>query len=191
MKLYCATKNQGKLREFRHASGEFEIDTLPGIANILAPEETGSTFEENARLKAEYYSRFAPGLLFADDSGLAVDALNGAPGVYSARFAGEHAGDAANNALLLERMKGVTNRGAKFLCVIALAEAGRTLAVFSGSVEGEILDSPRGSNGFGYDPLFFYPPFQLTVAEIDEARKLTVSHRGLALETMFQYLRRR
>src|SRR5277367_3339489 len=124
MKVYCATGNPGKLREFQLA-GELlniDIEPLPGLNNIAPPEETGTTFEENARLKAAYYSRFAPGLLFADDSGLAVDALGGAPGVYSARYAGEHATDEANNRLVLERLGNNTNRTARFVCVIALAQ---------------------------------------------------------------------
>ncbi len=190
-RVHCATGNAGKLREFRLAAEILGVDVqaLPGLKDIVAPEETGATFEENARLKAEYYSRFADGPLFADDSGLEVVALGGAPGVLSARFAGLHAGDAANNALLLERMTHVENRTARFVCVIALAEAGLTVKTFRGSVEGEILREARGSEGFGYDPLFYYPPFECTFAEVEGVSKFDVSHRGAALRAMVEYLR--
>jgi len=189
MKLFCATGNAGKLREFQLAARLFNIDIepLPGLKSIVAPEETGATFEENARLKAAYYSGFATGPLFADDSGLEVDALQGAPGVFSARFAGEHADTAANNALLLNRLGNETHRNARFVCVIALAEAGVAVASFRGEVEGTILREPRGAGGFGYDPLFYYPPFDCTFSEMDEARKFAVSHRGAAFRQLLQY----
>ena len=183
MKLYCATGNAGKLREFQLAAGgEFEIEALTGIA---APDETGATFEENAAEKAIYYSRFAPGLLFADDSGLEVEALGGAPGIHSARYAGN---DAANNARVLRELEGVANRGARFVSVIALAEAGALVKTFRGEVEGEILLAPQGSGGFGYDPLFFYPPFACSLAEVPLERKHSVSHRGKALDQMLEWL---
>lgn len=195
MKLYCATTNPGKLREFRliveHFGGDrITVDTLPNIADIAAPEETGSTFEENAALKAVYYSQFASGPLFADDSGLAVDALNGEPGVYSARFAGEHAGDAANNQLLLERLHGVHNRTARFVCVIALAEAGEVKGLWRGEVEGRIInDKQGGTEGFGYDPLFYFEPISATFGQVPAEKKLLVSHRSKALEAMIKALR--
>jgi XTP/dITP diphosphohydrolase len=190
LKIYCATGNAGKLREFQLAGQLLHIDIqpVPDLQSIVAPEETGATFEENATLKAAYYSQFAPGPLFADDSGLEVDALNGAPGVYSARYAGVHATDAENNALLLERLSADSNRTARFVCVIALAEAGVAGASFRGEVEGAILHEPRGPGGFGYDPLFYYPPFGRSLAEVDETRKFAVSHRGAALRAMLQYL---
>lgn len=190
MKIYCATGNAGKLREFQHA-GEvlgIDIEPLANLKSIEAPEEHGATFEENARLKAEYYSRFAPGPLFADDSGLEVDGLGGEPGVRSARYAGPEANDTANNRLLLERLGDRTDRTARFVCVIALAEGGRTIQTFRGTVEGEILREPRGAGGFGYDPLFYFPPFRCTFGEVDEARKFEVSHRGKALREMLNYL---
>jgi XTP/dITP diphosphohydrolase len=189
LKIYCASGNPGKLREFRLAAELLNIDVepLPGLKSMIAPEETGATFEENARLKATYYSEFAPGLLFADDSGLEVDALHGEPGVFSARFAGEHADVAANNALLLSRLADEPNRGARFVCVIALAEAGVVKASFRGEVEGTILHQPHGAGGFGYDPLFYYPPFKCTFSEMDEARKFAVSHRGAAFRKLLQY----
>jgi len=190
MKIYCATGNPGKLREFRLAGQVLNIDVepLPGLKSILAPEETGDTFEANAILKAEYYSRFAPGLLFADDSGLEVDALQGAPGVYSARYAGEHATDEDNNRLLLRNLASAASRTARFVCVIALAEEGKVVQTFRGTVEGEILHEAKGPGGFGYDPLFFYPPFNCSFGEVEGERKFDVSHRGNALRQMLGYL---
>jgi len=152
--IYCATSNPGKLREFQRAAADFDIRALP--AKPEPPEETGATFEENAELKAVYYSRFADGPLFADDSGLEVDALGGEPGVHSARYAGPEATDAQNNALLLDRLKSAANRTGRFVCVIALAEKGKLIRTFRGAVEGRILDAPRGVGGFGYDPLFYH-----------------------------------
>ncbi|HYA17084.1 MAG TPA: RdgB/HAM1 family non-canonical purine NTP pyrophosphatase [Bryobacteraceae bacterium] len=190
MILYCASGNPGKLREF-HLAGEvlgIDIEPLPGLKSIMAPEETGATFEENACLKAAYYSRFAPGPVFADDSGLAVDALDGAPGVLSARYAGENATDDANNRLLLERLRGVENRAARFVCVIALAERGEVLRTFRGEVIGRILDEARGPGGFGYDPLFYYERFGCTFGEVSDERKFGVSHRGNALRKMLEFL---
>ena len=189
MKLYCATHNAGKLREFQSAAGEIEIAVLPGLAGMRAPEEDGATFEANARLKAAYYSREAGDLVFADDSGLVVDSLAGEPGVCSARYAGAGASDAANRKLLLERMTGVTTRRARFECVIAVARKGNVLATFAGAVEGEILTSARGTGGFGYDPLFFYPPLGRTLAEIETEEKFAISHRGAALRQLFAWVR--
>ena len=193
MKLYCATTNPGKLREFRlivqHFGAErVTVDTLENIRDIEPPEETGATFEENAAIKAVYYSRFASGPLFADDSGLAVDALGGAPGVYSARYAGEHAGDAANNQLLFDNLRGIENRTARFVCVIALAEAGVLKGHWRGEVEGRIIDDLRGSEGFGYDPLFYFEPFGKTFGQVPAEKKLLVSHRSKAIELMLKSL---
>jgi XTP/dITP diphosphohydrolase len=189
LKLYCATTNPGKLREFQMAfQGSMQVQSLPDLARIEAPAETGATFEENAVQKALYYSRHCDGCLFVDDSGLQVDALGGAPGVYSARFAGPHATDAANNRLLLDKMQGVTDRTARFVCVVALAEAGRMVQTFRGEVEGRLLEAPRGANGFGYDPLFFYPPFGCSFGEAPLERKMEVSHRAQALGKMRAYL---
>ncbi len=189
MKLYCATTNPGKLREFQ-VSADPEIETLPGVAEIAAPEETGATFEENAVLKAVYYSRFADGLVFADDSGLVVDALGGAPGVHSARYAGEGADSQANNALLLAKMRGQRERSCRFVCVVALARGGALVRTFEGQVEGQLLEEGRGEGGFGYDPLFYFPAYGCTLAEVDAARKLDVSHRGKAFAGLLAYLRR-
>ena len=169
-------------------AGSIDVQPLPNLASIEPPEETGATFEDNSVQKALYYSNFCDGYLFADDSGLAVDALNGAPGVYSARYAGPAATDAANNQLLLDRMSGVASRTAQFVCVVALARAGRLVHTFRGEVEGRLLEQPRGKNGFGYDPLFFYPPFGCTFGEAPLERKMEVSHRAKALAALHTYL---
>ena len=190
IQLYCATGNAGKLREFQIAArhAPVEIQLLPGFRELPPAVEDGITFEENAIRKALHYAPRVEGWLFADDSGLEVDALNGAPGVYSARFAGPDATDEANNRLLLEKLRAVEGMNfpfpARFLCRIALAERDRILGVYSGCVEGVILENPRGRSGFGYDPLFYYPPFGCTFGEADAARKFDVSHRGQALRAM-------
>jgi XTP/dITP diphosphohydrolase len=189
LRLYCATTNPGKLREFRIAlDARFEVDTLPGLAEIPPCEETGVTFEENAVEKALYYSKHCGEYLFVDDSGLEVDALGGAPGVYSARFAGPDATDEANNQLVLDRMRGVRDRPARFVCVVALAREGELIHTFRGEVEGRLAEEPRGANGFGYDPLFFYPPFGCTFGEALLERKMGVSHRAAALGVMQEWL---
>jgi XTP/dITP diphosphohydrolase len=187
--LYCATTNPGKLREFRLLAQGVEIQALDRLREIPPPEENGVTFEENAQQKALYYARFTSSWLFAEDSGLEVDALGGAPGIYSARFSGFGATDDANNALLIERMRGVENRAARYVCVTALVHDSHLVQTFRGIVEGEIVDSPRGSNGFGYDPLFFYPPFGKTFGEASAEAKMRVSHRGRAVSAMLDYLR--
>lgn len=185
-RLYCATGNPGKLREFRLAAGHapVEIELVPGFRELPPAVEDGATFEENAIKKALHYGAHVEGPMFADDSGLEVDALGGAPGVYSARYAGPHAGDEANNRLLLENLRGVADRAARFVCAIALVEGGRVRGVYHGAVEGRILDEPRGLRGFGYDPLFFHPPFGCTFGEADDERKFSVSHRGQALRAL-------
>jgi XTP/dITP diphosphohydrolase len=190
LKLYCATTNPGKLREFQIALRDaVQLEPLSDLKSIPPPDETGLTFEANAKQKAIYYSKHCDGYLFVDDSGLEVDALGGAPGVYSARFAGPNATDAANNQLLLDRMRGVTNRTACFVCVVALAGSGHLVRTFRGEVEGRLLEAPRGTNGFGYDPLFFYPPFGCTFGEAALERKMEVSHRAKALALLRAYLK--
>ncbi len=190
MTIYCATGNAGKLREFQLAAraAGIEIALVPGFREIPPCIEDGATFAENAAKKALYYGAYAPGMVFADDSGLVVDALDGAPGVYSARFAGPDANDGANNRLLLEKLRGVTNRSARFVCVIALAAGGEVRGLYTASVEGLIIDEPRGAGGFGYDPLFFYPPYGRTFGEASEEQKLRVSHRGQAFRKMLESL---
>jgi XTP/dITP diphosphohydrolase len=198
IRLQCATGNAGKLKEFRLAAGlaPVEIELLPSYREIPPCVEDGQTFEENAAIKALHYGRHASGLLFADDSGLEVDALGGAPGVFSARFSQRNpplAGpplpiDQANNRLLLEKLRGVETRGARFVCAIALAEGSQVRGVWRGSVDGIILHDPRGAGGFGYDPLFFCPPLGCTFGEATEDQKFTVSHRGQALRAMLAAL---
>ena len=191
MVLYAATKNKGKLQEFLRASADsglsdLKIVALPVLGEVDPPEETGSSFEENAAIKAQYYSGFADGLVFADDSGLEMDLLGGAPGVYSARYAGPEATDAENNELLLRNLNGTRERTARFVCAIALARAGKVLLTASGTVEGEILTEPRGGGGFGYDPLFFCPDLGCTFAEAGHEQKFQLSHRGRAFRRLLQ-----
>jgi XTP/dITP diphosphohydrolase len=189
MILYCATTNAGKIREIRRAAqGLLEIEPLPGLGGVPAPAETGVTFEENAVQKALYYAQFTPGWIFAEDSGIEVTALGGAPGVYSARFAGADATDAANNELLMERMRGEANRRARYVSAIALAHAGQIVRTFAGTVEGTLTGAPRGTGGFGYDPYFFYAPFGCTFGEAPLEDKMKVSHRARALELLFTWL---
>jgi XTP/dITP diphosphohydrolase len=193
MLIYAATTNEGKLHEFLNASSTgpvlgLRIEALPAIKELTPPDETGTIFEENAAIKAQYYSRFTNDLVFADDSGLEVDALQGAPGVYSARYAAVGAGDQANNYLLLKNMTDKTQRTGRFVCAIALAQSGVLLTTTRGAVEGEILTSPRGQGGFGYDPLFLYPPYGQTFAEIGHDLKFEASHRGKAFRALLEYL---
>ncbi|MFZ0640711.1 MAG: RdgB/HAM1 family non-canonical purine NTP pyrophosphatase [Candidatus Acidiferrales bacterium] len=194
VKLLLASSNASKLREYRSlAAGcarEIAIDLLPGFSESPAFSEDAPTFAENAAGKALHYSGFAREIVFADDSGLVVAALGGAPGVRSARYAGENASDAQRNAKLLAEMRGKSGeaRKAKFVCVIAAAKQGKMLAVVSDSVEGAIANEPRGSNGFGYDPLFYFAPHKKTFAELTEAEKNRFSHRGKAFRNLHEAL---
>jgi XTP/dITP diphosphohydrolase len=203
LRLYAATTSQGKLRDFRTAAlaHGLDIDSLPALASIPAPEEDGATFAANATLKAVYYSRFAPGcLVLADDSGLEVDALDGAPGVRSARFAADTGlvdspdandnTDVWNNIVLLQRLAGIPleKRAARYRCVLAAAQDGTALHSAEGAVEGVILEAPRGTGGFGYDPLFYLPELGKTMAEIDLETKLSLSHRGRAITALLPML---
>lgn len=193
MTLHCATTNAGKLAEFRlaadrHGGRRWRLEPLPGLERLPACEENGATFEANAVAKALHYGALCAGWLFADDSGLEVEALGGEPGVRSARYAGPGAGDEDNNRLLLSRLRGVLDRRARFVCVAALSRDGRLVRAFRGELEGLLLEAPRGEGGFGYDPLFLHPPLGATLAELDAGRKLMVSHRGRALAAMFQFL---
>jgi XTP/dITP diphosphohydrolase len=187
MIVYCATSNAGKLREFQSAAPDFGVRALPDPPP--PPVEHGDTFEANAIEKARAYGAQVDGYLFADDSGLKVDALGGEPGVHSARYAGPNASDEENNALLLERLRGIGNRTARFVCVIALVRGGALIKTFRGAVEGRIIDAPRGSGGFGYDPLFYCEAFGCTFGEAAIDQKMRVSHRAIALKAMFTYLR--
>lgn len=200
--VWIATSNPGKLRDFAGAAAGFgiEIRGIPNFANLPPVVEDGSTFEANARKKAEAYSRYVPGeIVLADDSGLEVDALGGAPGVHSARYAAdlphlanENTDDEANNGRLLRELKNVPpeKRTARFVCVIAAARDGKTLELFRGQAEGIILDAPRGTNGFGYDPLFFFPQIGKTFAELKAEEKANYSHRGAAFRKALAWLRK-
>jgi XTP/dITP diphosphohydrolase len=203
LRLYAATTSQGKLRDFRTAAAAHSlvIEPLPELREIPAPEEDGLTFAANAMLKAVYYSRFAPGeLVVADDSGLEVDALDGAPGVRSARFAAD-AGikdspdandntDVWNNLVLLQRLIRLPDapRTARYRCVLVAARDGVPLHTAEGAVQGLILDAPRGTGGFGYDPLFYLPELDKTMAELDLETKHTLSHRGRAIAALLAML---
>jgi XTP/dITP diphosphohydrolase len=193
-RIVIATSNGGKLRDFAGAAASLDIEvaSIPNFASLPAVVEDGLTFEENARKKAESYSRAVPGeIVLADDSGLEVDALNGAPGVHSARYAADaphlmdnNTDDEANNARLLRELKDVPpdKRSGRFVCVIAAARDGRTLRVFRGEAEGTILNRPRGTNGFGYDPLFYFPHVEKAFAELTPEEKAQYSHRGAAFK---------
>ncbi|MBI2677621.1 MAG: RdgB/HAM1 family non-canonical purine NTP pyrophosphatase [Candidatus Koribacter versatilis] len=202
--IYLATSNSGKLRDFAGAAAVYgiELDALPGFASLPLVEESGVTFDANARLKAEAYSRHAPeqhAIVLADDSGLEVDALGGAPGVASARYAAmatdpgftANSGDAENNARLLRELATTpeAERTARFVCVIAAARAGQILATFRGEAPGRILTAPRGTRGFGYDPLFYSVRLKKTFAELSPEEKAAVSHRGLALARFLDWSR--
>ena len=204
LRLYAATTSAGKPRDFRTAAQAYSvnIEPLPAIESITAPEENGDTFLANAATKAVYYSRFAPGeLVVADDSGLEVDALGGAPGVRSARFAADSGlvdspdandnTDVWNNMLLLQKLDGIPAalRTARYHCTLVVARDGEVVQVADGTVEGLILDAPRGTGGFGYDPLFYLPELGKTMAEIDLETKLSLSHRGKAMEELLRHLR--
>jgi XTP/dITP diphosphohydrolase len=196
MVLYAATSNQGKLAEFaKSPSGAgVEVLALPGLKEMPEPVEDASTFMGNAEKKAIAYSLMAPGLLvFADDSGIEADALGGDPGVRSARFAddmnfepGIGTKDERNNRCLLSLLAALPNasRSGRFVCALALARDGEVLLRAEGVCEGEILTEPRGSNGFGYDPLFLIPSLALTTAELDPATKWQLSHRGNAFRAL-------
>ena len=222
--LYLASSNPGKVREFSAAASArgILVEPLPQFESLPACIEDGRTFEENARKKALHYSRYACGPIFADDSGISVDALLGAPGVFSARFAGPRATDDENNRKLLAELRRVNEelrtvdefiegweihrtslegravarapeyqpirRSAHYVCVIALAQGDRILCVTEGKADGVILDEPRGTGGFGYDPYFFYPPLGKTFAELKAEEKFAVSHRGKAFRQLLDQL---
>ena len=188
LSLILATHNSHKLREFRELLGsEFEIQDLSGF-NETPVEETGKTFQENAILKSVTCSQNLGDLVIADDSGLEVDALGGAPGVFSARYAGEKANDRANVEKLLRELRDVTDRSARFRCVIALARHGGLVRIFEGSVEGRIASDPRGELGFGYDPVFVPGGYDQTFAEMTPSLKNTLSHRARAAAALRNFL---
>jgi XTP/dITP diphosphohydrolase len=191
--LLIATHNPGKVREIRQFLSSLPIQTvgLEILTNTDPWIETGSTFEENARQKAEYYSQLSSFLTVADDSGLIIDALDGQPGVLSARFVGASATDEDRNREILRLMSEVPEekRQARFFCCLSLARKGKLLDFYDGVVEGLVAKEPRGEFGFGYDPIFFIPPLGKTMAEITPEEKLTLSHRGFALRKLAEGLR--
>jgi len=202
-RVLIATSNPGKLRDFSGAAAQhgITIASLPDFGSLPDVSEDGATFEANARKKAEHYSRFAPGeIVLADDSGLEVDALGGEPGVFSARYAfmgcdvapDREQADPMNNQLLLRGLEGLPEerRSARFVCLIAAARDGETLATFRGEAPGRILDAPRGSGGFGYDPLFYFPALGKTFAELTPEEKAKVSHRGAAFRKFLEWYER-
>lgn len=190
-RLLLATRNANKTREVREILGDaWEVEDLTARPDVPDVEETGETFEENARLKAVAGAAHYDGWVLADDSGLEVDALGGAPGVRSARFAGDNADMAENRALLLEKLREVRGkeRSGRFHCVLALAKGGEVVRVFHGTIEGVITPAERGSGGFGYDPLFVPEGSCRTFAEMAGAQKHALSHRGRALAALAAYL---
>ncbi len=192
LEILLATRNTGKIREIRQLTADLPIlwRTLEDYPTIPEIEESGCTFAENARLKARHYARATRLHALADDSGLEVDALGGAPGVHSARYAGAPRDDAANNRKLVAALAGVPleRRTARFRCAMALADPERVLVETEGTFEGLIIDQPRGSNGFGYDPHFLVPALGLTAAELPPVEKNARSHRGQALRAMLEAL---
>jgi XTP/dITP diphosphohydrolase len=198
-RILIATSNPGKLRDFAGAALRHgvEIGGIPDFSSLPAVVEDGLTFEANARKKAEAYSKHAPGeTVVADDSGLEIDALHGAPGVHSARYAAEqpdqaevNTDDEANNARVLHELQNVppAERAGRFVCVLAAARDGKTLATFRGTAEGIILGAPRGTNGFGYDPLFYFPEIDKTFAELTAEEKSKYSHRGAAFRDFLDW----
>jgi XTP/dITP diphosphohydrolase len=210
MKILVASSNSGKLRDFSGAASLYkvEFELIPNFKQLPEAVEDGETFADNARKKSEHYSCWvAHRLVLADDSGLEADALGGAPGVHSARYAGLDTGlpdnsnsgnsnsnskDEANNARLLRELAGVEDarRGARFVSVISVARDGQEVASFRGEAEGVLLRSPKGNNGFGYDPLFWFAPLGKTFAELTPEEKATVSHRGEAIRKFLEWCSR-
>jgi XTP/dITP diphosphohydrolase len=191
-KLFLASGNPGKVREFQvlAVGRALEVQLLPGFADIPEFDENAPTFGENAAGKALYYSRPRPEMVFADDSGLVVPALHGAPGVLSARYAGPGASNDERLAKLLDELRNKTGaeRAAYFVCVIAAAHEGRAVAIVSARVDGEILEVPLGTGGFGYDPVFFFPQLGKSFAELRPEEKNQFSHRGKAFRRLMEAL---
>jgi XTP/dITP diphosphohydrolase len=196
VRLFLASSNLGKLKEFRALASRvdgvvpLDLELLPNFAELPPFEESAPTFSENAAGKALHYSRFSDLPVMADDSGLVVDALGGAPGVLSARYAGPNATSAGRNEKLLAEMRarGSRDRRARFICVIALAVRSRVVAVFSDAAEGGILETPRGAQGFGYDPVFFFSPAGKSFAEMSADEKNRYSHRAKAFRKLAEFL---
>jgi XTP/dITP diphosphohydrolase len=202
-RILIATSNPGKLRDFAGAAAahRIEITGIPNFSSLPLAVEDGQTFEENARKKAVEYSQYVPSeMVVADDSGLEIDSLGGAPGVHSARYAADqpHLADAntndeENNARVLRELTGISaeKRTGRFVCVLAAARDGQILGVFRGVAEGIILEAPRGTNGFGYDPLFYFPQIYKTFAELSAEEKSQYSHRGAAFRQLLEWCEKR
>jgi XTP/dITP diphosphohydrolase len=188
-RLIVATRNAHKTDEIRAMIGDrFEVLDATDFPECAEIEETGTTFLENARLKADGVSRLVEGWVLSDDSGLEVDALGGAPGVWSSSYGGEECNHPRNNARLIREMAGKSERSARFRCTMVLARNGVEVAHFSGTVEGQIIDEPRGAKGFGYDPLFIPAGYSATFSELGEEVKNSLSHRSRALAQVVEYL---
>jgi XTP/dITP diphosphohydrolase len=188
-RLLLATRNAHKTREVREIlGGDWMVEDLSALPDLPEVEETGETFEDNAKIKALAAAPHYDGWVLADDSGLEVDTLGGAPGVRSARFAGDNATMEQNRALLIEKLRGRENRAARFRCILALAKHGEVVRFFSGTIEGSLIESERGGGGFGYDPLFVPQGGMRTFAEMSPGEKHALSHRGRALRAAADYL---
>lgn len=182
--IIIASNNKGKIEDFKAIFPKANVIGISEIAPDFDVEETGTTFEENAILKSETASKALNKIVIADDSGLSVEALYGEPGIYSARYAGEPKDDQANIEKLLSNLKDKENKNAEFICAIAVSEPGEDTVTYVGKVQGEIIDEQRGENGFGYDPIFFVPSLDKTMAELTAAEKSAISHRGNAIKLM-------
>lgn len=189
MKIFLATGNKHKIEEIKKIFSREDIEILSIKDGIEIPEviEDGKTFEENSKKKALEISKFTNMITIADDSGICVEALGGAPGVYSARYSGENATDESNNKKLIENLKGIENRNAKFVCVITLAKPTGETYSFTGEISGEIIDEPRGKFGFGYDPYFYVKEYGKTTAEMEDFKN-KISHRARALAKLKENL---
>lgn len=182
--IIVASNNKGKINDFKAIFPKANVIGISEIDPDFDVDETGTTFEGNAVLKAESASKQLNKIVIADDSGLSVKALNGEPGIYSARYAGEQKNDQDNINKLLNNLKGVEDREAEFVCAIAVSEPGKDTLTYIGKAQGEIIDEQRGENGFGYDPIFFVPSLDRTMAELTAAEKSAISHRGNAIKLM-------
>ena len=194
--LLIATTNRDKLREIRGllAGNSVELLSLEDRPAVPEPDETGTTFQENARLKALYYDSRVPvpgGLMLAEDSGLVIDALDGEPGIHSARFLRPDATYPERFAEIYRRLaeRAERPRTARFICAVAVVRSGKVVYETTGTVEGEVADTPRGTHGFGYDPIFYYPPYGSTLGEVSEQEKLRVAHRGNAFRQLSKWLK--
>ena len=190
MKIIVATTNTHKINEISNIffSLPYTIESIEKYVKVSAPEETGKTFAENARLKALYYSSNISQLTVAEDSGLQIDELGGAPGIYSARYPGATYQEKFRNIYTQLHKRGAKTSTARFVCAVTLAQDQEIVFESQGIIEGHIAEQPAGTEGFGYDPIFFYPPFNRTLAELTPKQKAQVSHRGQAFRALHQYL---